>query len=106
MGPLQLLFGLINFIICLGGIGLVGVSSWLLVNPESFFELLEKTNDQINGNSTVLPDELLEFFDQISSGLWLTLVGGTLIHLNMERFNKFSYYSFIDWFPWLLWCGA
>jgi len=81
MGPLQLFFGLINFIICLGGIGLVGVSSWLLINPESFFDLLEETNDQINGNSTVLPDELLEFFDSISSGLWLTLVGAITLLL-------------------------
>ena len=76
MGPLQLLFGLINFIICVGGIGLVAVSSWLLINPESFFDVLETTSDQINGQNTTLPQELLDFLDQIDSGLWLTLVGG------------------------------
>ena len=83
MGPLQLLFGLINFIICVGGIGLVAVSSWLLINPESFFDVLETTSDQINGQNTTLPQELLDFLDQIDSGLWLTLVGGlSQSHIN------------------------
>jgi len=81
MGPLQLLFGLINFIICVGGIALVAVSSWLLINPESFFDVLETTSDQINGQNTTLPQELLDFLDQIDSGLWLTLVGAIILLL-------------------------
>lgn len=81
MGPLQLLFGLINFIICVGGIALVAVSSWLLINPESFFDVIEHTADQINGQNTTLPSELLDFLDQIDSGLWLTLVGAIILLL-------------------------
>lgn len=76
MGPLQLLFGLINFIICVGGITLVAVSSWLLINPASFFDVIEHAADQINGQNTTLPTEVTDFLDQIDSGLWLTLVGG------------------------------
>lgn len=76
MGPLQLLFGLINFIICVGGITLVAVSSWLLINPASFFDVIEHAADQINGQNTTLPEEVTDFLDQIDSGLWLTLVGG------------------------------
>ena len=84
MSPLQLLFGLFNFIICSAGIALVGLSSWLLIEPESFFELIEGQD-----NETDLPSEILDFFDKIDNGLWLTLTGGT-IHFRLTQNKSFS----------------
>lgn len=101
MGPLQLLFGLINFLLCLGGVALVAISSWLLIDPTSFTEFLDVTVNQINGENATVPDQLTEFLDQVNNALWLSLVGGKCSSLTINKFLK-SNHSSARWFPRLL----
>ena len=102
MGPLQLLFGLINFLLCLGGVVLVAISSWLLIEPVSFTKFLDVTINQINGDNATVPEELTEFIGQVNNALWLSLVGGKWTTLAINQFLK-SDHSFARWFPRLLW---
>jgi len=81
MGPLQLLFGLINFLICLGGVVLVAISSWLLIEPESFTNFIDVTISQINGENATVPQEFTDFLGQVNNALWLSLVGAIILLL-------------------------
>ena len=78
---LQITFGIINFLLWLGGAGLFGLSVWLLVNPESFFDFAEDTNNLINGDNATLPDELTVFTDKIANGLYLSMAAGKSYHI-------------------------
>ena len=73
---LQITFGIINFLLWLGGAGLFGLSVWLVVNPESFFDFAEDTNNLINGENATLPEELTIFTDKIANGLYLSMAAG------------------------------
>ena len=75
---LQITFGIINFLLWLGGAGLFGLSVWLVVNPESFFDFAEDTNNLINGDNATLPEELTIFTDKIANGLYLSMAAGKL----------------------------
>ena len=75
---LQITFGIINFLLWLGGAGLFGLSVWLVVNPESFFDFAEDTNNLINGENATLPEELTIFTDKIANGLYLSMAAGKL----------------------------
>jgi len=78
---LQITFGIINFLLWLGGAGLFGLSVWLLVNPESFFDFAEDTNNLINGDNATLPEELTVFTDKIANGLYLSMAAGIILLL-------------------------
>jgi len=78
---LQITFGIINFLLWLGGAGLFGLSVWLVVNPESFFDFAEDTNNLINGDNATLPAELETFVDKISNGLYLSMAAGIILLL-------------------------
>ena len=79
---LQITFGIINFLLWLGGAGLFGLSVWLLVNPESFFDFAEDTNNLINGDNATLPEELTVFTDKIANGLYLSMAAGESHHIS------------------------
>jgi len=78
---LQIVFGFVNFIFWLLGVGLLALSIWLLVNPETFFEFAGDANEAINGNNATLPSQLTEFVSKIDSSLYLALAAGVLIFL-------------------------
>lgn len=49
---LRICFGIINFLVFLGGCVLLGLSIWLYVEPASLYELVAMTEARVNNTNT------------------------------------------------------
>lgn len=74
---LQYIFLFINFLVFLGGAGLLGVSIWLLVDPDSLVELAQG----IPTENEEIPESFLEIISMVQSALYFSLVTGVLMFL-------------------------
>jgi len=61
---LRIVFAIFNSLIFLGGCVLLGLAIWLHVNPESLYEFVDVTADQVNNSkSSAEFEQALEILD-------------------------------------------
>jgi len=78
---LRIVFAIFNSLIFLGGCVLLGLAIWLHVNPESLYEFVDVTADQVNNSkSSAEFEQALEILDAsvyfaIAIGAFMILVG-------------------------------
>merc|ERR1712088_1200772 len=75
---LQVLFVFVNFLVFVLGAALTALSIWLLVDPDSLFDLINQVSDN---TSTDVPEIFNDIIDAVSAALYLSLATGIFLFL-------------------------
>ncbi|CAG5099146.1 Oidioi.mRNA.OKI2018_I69.XSR.g16293.t1.cds [Oikopleura dioica] len=79
---LQIIFVALNLLIGIGGLGLLGLSLWLLLDSESFYKLVDVSRETFSKNSTEpIPEEFTNMMTVFEGAIYLAIAVGSFTAL-------------------------